>query len=420
MVAAFQDAPVLDEDDLIGVPQRSEAMGDDEGRAVRRMFLERFANTLFGTGVDGGHGIVEHQDRRPQQRGPGDGHPLLLPAGQRHPALPHQGLVLFRQLVDEPVDLGGGGGVLDGGVIGPRIAVGDVVLKRGREQERILLNHAHGPAQGLEGDVANVLAVHRDPAAADIVVAGKKMGDGGLAAARWADDPEGLAPFHPERYPAQDRRRPLTRIGKGYVLKLKDAVGGLQRPGVVAVSNGRLQIQHREQPRATSGRPGEGVHHHAELTHGLLEDGHEGEKLGQRAHGHVAVDHAQSPDPQHQPHGHEEREVHGGGGGNPRADAPGRQRQGVIRGNLVLGELVELRAERPHHPDAGEVFIHDPAQHRHPLLQDEPHLPQPEPDRGGTPRHKRHEAEAQTSEEHVRGHQQVGAHPDEDGEQQHP
>ena len=90
------DAPAVEHDDPVGQQQRGVA-GARSGRScVRRALVERAVDGLLGAGVDGRCGVVEDEHLGVGQRGAGQGDPLALAAGQREPALAHDGVVAVR------------------------------------------------------------------------------------------------------------------------------------------------------------------------------------------------------------------------------------------------------------------------------------------------------------------------------------
>ena len=109
MATAFGDAAVFDENDLIGMTKRTEPVRYNDGGTVFGVCLQLFANALFRAGIDGSHGIIQYQDRRAEDGGPGNGDPLLLPTGQRHATFTDQRFIPVGQLVDKAVDLEEGG-----------------------------------------------------------------------------------------------------------------------------------------------------------------------------------------------------------------------------------------------------------------------------------------------------------------------
>ena len=63
-------------------------------------------------GVDGAGGVVEDEDARVVEEGPGQGDPLALAAREREAPLADDGVVALREVLDELVGLGGPGGRL--------------------------------------------------------------------------------------------------------------------------------------------------------------------------------------------------------------------------------------------------------------------------------------------------------------------
>ena len=118
---------------------------------------------------------------------------MTLAAAQGHAPLADASVVGLRQRGDIVMDLGGARGALDARLLGPGVGVSDIVGHRGIEQEGFLLHQADMPAQGGEGDIADVLAVEGHPPAGDVVEARDEIGDRRLARARWPDDPQGPA-----------------------------------------------------------------------------------------------------------------------------------------------------------------------------------------------------------------------------------
>ncbi len=72
----------LQDDDLVGVQHRADALRDDEaGAASQRTRPSPPGCVALGLHVDRAGAVVEDQDGRLGQQRPGDGDALLLPAG---------------------------------------------------------------------------------------------------------------------------------------------------------------------------------------------------------------------------------------------------------------------------------------------------------------------------------------------------
>src|SRR5579859_506725 len=56
----FDDVALLDDQDHVGAHDRAEPVGDDESGTAFEQFFERALDDLFGGGVDGAGGFIEH------------------------------------------------------------------------------------------------------------------------------------------------------------------------------------------------------------------------------------------------------------------------------------------------------------------------------------------------------------------------
>ena len=144
-----------------------------------------------------------------------------------------------------------------------------------------------------------------------------------------------------------------------------------------------------------------------------MQDGDEGQELGQRSHRHRARDRPFAADPEHQPHRDEIGKRHLGRRRDAHVDAPRRKPESLRRRPVVFREFEFLGAERADHPDAGQVLVHDPPQDRHPVLEQVPQIAQLEPRRGRPPGDIGDEAEAEQSEDQVGREEQESAGGDE-------
>ena len=142
MGALLHDAVIIHYDDAVGVADGTEPMGDDEGGTPLGQFVKGPLDAGFGDRVQSGGGLIQNENRRVFQEDAGDGHPLLLSAGQHDASLTHIGLEAVRHVHDIVVDLRPLGRLDDlilGG-IGPAIA--DIVQDGAGEEEHVLLDDA--------------------------------------------------------------------------------------------------------------------------------------------------------------------------------------------------------------------------------------------------------------------------------------
>jgi hypothetical protein len=112
-------------------------VGDDGGPA-RALALERVGDAAFAGHVQVAGSLVQAQQGRVGDPGPGEGHQLPLPGRQQRPPLAHLGVVAVGQAGDHLVGPDRPGGRLDRGSRGLGAAEADVVEHRAREQEPVL------------------------------------------------------------------------------------------------------------------------------------------------------------------------------------------------------------------------------------------------------------------------------------------
>ncbi len=126
--------------------------------------VERVADQALALGVERAGGLVEDQDARVLEQRARDRHPLLLAAGELHPALAHQRVVALREPGDELVRVGGLGGGEDLLLAGVGPGVADVVGDRVGEEHRLLGDGADLLAQPLRIELAQIASEERHPA----------------------------------------------------------------------------------------------------------------------------------------------------------------------------------------------------------------------------------------------------------------
>ena len=164
MAATLNDPAIVEHDDLIGVLHRAHPLGNHKRRAALHDSPERLLDAVFGLHVHTGGGVVENQQRRVEQEGTGNGHPLALAAGEGRTALTDNGVVPIGQVGNELVGLGRPRGRLDLAPRRLRPAKGDVLADGNGIQERFLHHDSDLAPQGREHEIAHVVAVSADRA----------------------------------------------------------------------------------------------------------------------------------------------------------------------------------------------------------------------------------------------------------------
>jgi len=135
---ALDDPAAVDDQDGVGVPDRGQPMGDDERRPVFHDTGQGLLNQPLGLRIQGRGRLVQDQDRRILEQGPGQGQPLALADGENAAALADQRVIALGKLGDEFVAFRGrrrGDDFFQGNVVE---AVSDVGPDRIVEQDDLL------------------------------------------------------------------------------------------------------------------------------------------------------------------------------------------------------------------------------------------------------------------------------------------
>ncbi len=79
--AALDDLSLLQHEDLVGLPDRGDALGDDDRRHALAASAEPTPDLALGDRVHGRGRVVEDEDLGLDEERPGQGEPLALAAG---------------------------------------------------------------------------------------------------------------------------------------------------------------------------------------------------------------------------------------------------------------------------------------------------------------------------------------------------
>src|ERR1051325_1404035 len=115
-----------------------ETMGHDESSAAVHQFLDRLHDGSFGGGIERGGRLVQEEDRRILQEGPGNPDSLSLANAKVAAPFADRAVITSGQAADKLISLGAPGGLPNFllGRIWP--AVGNVLANRGRKKESVL------------------------------------------------------------------------------------------------------------------------------------------------------------------------------------------------------------------------------------------------------------------------------------------
>src|SRR5208337_2622871 len=150
--AGLDDPAVVEDEDAVAVEERGKAVGDENDRTVVPSGVDRLLDELLADVVQRRGALVEDQDWRVLEKGPGQRDSLPLAAGEILAPLRDAGLVT----AGHPHDLVMDAGQLSGPVnlLGSDVgrAVSNIGGDRSREDERILADVADQPPDGLARD----------------------------------------------------------------------------------------------------------------------------------------------------------------------------------------------------------------------------------------------------------------------------
>jgi len=204
VVADFDQLALLEDDDLVGVLDGGEPVGDDHGRPLGEEALHVLHDGALVVGIERAGRLVEEDVLGVLVDGPCDEDPLPLTLAEPVTVAADLGVVVQRQPGDELVDVGDPGGLeqlleIDD-LVGERDVLGDGVVEDVTvlHDDTALLAPEIGVV-ALEVDVAEL-----DGALAGPVEAQQQLDQRGLAAARGADDGGGLAVGNGERDVVED------------------------------------------------------------------------------------------------------------------------------------------------------------------------------------------------------------------------
>ena len=249
MRPALDDAALLEDEDLVGVGDGRQPVGDHQRRAPLAGPTQGVLDGRLGAGVQGAGRLVEDQHPGIGQQGAGQAHPLTLAAGQLQPTLANLGGHSVGQALDEAGQfrrLGRGDHLRRRGV---RPAEGDVDLQGVVEQGHVLRHQGHRPAQGGHLQVAQVDSVDAHPARLWIDQPQGQPHQGGLAGPRRADQGHGGSRHGPEADLGQALRPRAVAEGHGLENHLAALPVRRRRQGLGVLGLGHIgglaaQVEH--------------------------------------------------------------------------------------------------------------------------------------------------------------------------------
>ena len=285
------DPPAVEGDNPVATNHAGQAVSQDQDGAADHQTVEGTLDDRLVFRVDRRQRLIQDQDRRVSQQRAGDGHPLALPARQFNPLFTDDGLVTGRQTGDEVMDIGRPRGGDQLFLAGLGRAHAQVFLNRAMEKVGILRDHGDLPANGVEGQVAQVMAAQQHAPALRVMKAQQQPHNRRFATAGWPNHADPLAGGDSEIQTAVNRAR-TARIAEVDILEGQ----GRDDPGRRGRPRGHLRcaVQQPVQPLGRRQPDHSLVQHAAQVAHrpeNLGAEHQNDQKFGQP---HGAVDHPPS------------------------------------------------------------------------------------------------------------------------------
>ena len=172
MRAALGDVSSVDDEDLVGVTDRGQAVGDDDDGPPGRQPGQGLMDVALGGRVGLGGGLIQNEDGGVLEVGARQGDALTLPSGEEPARITQDRVVAVGQTCDALVDAGRPGGRLDLLPSGVGTSQGDVVVDGVVGQGHVLQHDRHAREQPGESRAAHVDAADAHGAVVDVVEAG--------------------------------------------------------------------------------------------------------------------------------------------------------------------------------------------------------------------------------------------------------
>src|SRR5918997_735147 len=200
------DTTAVEYQDEVGVAHGRDPLSNDEHGAVALAHqpVEGLLDRRLGLRVHRRGAVVEDEEPRVYEERPRYGYALALAAREPDPPLADEGIVASGERADKLVCLRCQGRGLDLLLCRVRLAVGDVVAHRAREEQRGLHDDPDLASQARERHVAHVVAVEPEASPRHVVEARDQVDERGLARAGGAEDRHRLSRLRAEVCAPQD------------------------------------------------------------------------------------------------------------------------------------------------------------------------------------------------------------------------
>ena len=230
MGSLLLDDAVCNGDDAGGGADGGETVGNDESGPALGQVVKGPLDFGLGDGIQGGGCLVQNQNGRIFQEDPGDGHPLLLAAGQEGPPFAHIGVKPIGHSQDVVINFRLPGRLVHLFLCGVRLAIADILKNRIGKEEHVLLDNADVLVNGPLLHLAHIHPVNANATGGYVIEPGNQLAQGGFATAGGAYNGHRLPGLHMKVHIVKHRQVPV--VGEGDVVHVNAPLHLPQLPGV--------------------------------------------------------------------------------------------------------------------------------------------------------------------------------------------
>jgi hypothetical protein len=189
MGAAFAHLAMVQHEDLIGIDDCTQSVGDGDRRTAAHQLLQRFVDLRFDLAVDGARRLVEDEQRRIGGDCPGKREQLALADADRRAALTEHLMVPVGQTPHDAIGADARRRRVDF-VVADRIGEADVGQYVAGKKKDVLLDVTDERAQLGERNLPRIDTVHENASLLRIVEPQQQIDDRRLPCTSMADERE--------------------------------------------------------------------------------------------------------------------------------------------------------------------------------------------------------------------------------------
>src|SRR5690554_4777451 len=174
------DGALFQNDNLVGVFQRGDAVGNDDYRLPRENTAQVLEDGFLCFRIHRGEAVIQNQNLRFLDQSPGQSDALFLSPREGNAPFAHDGIKLLGELHDVIIDLSKSRVFHHPLPAAARVGKINVLSDGGGKQETFLGNVTDVSAQDIQGDILDIYAVQLDHSPLRIIEAQEQIEERGL------------------------------------------------------------------------------------------------------------------------------------------------------------------------------------------------------------------------------------------------